>query len=568
MVKNILLLSILIISFFNARAQSWQWGSSGGGNVANTSLLPDNTVIDMATDPAGNVYVLSAVYQTGVNVDGHGITSWGDQDILISSFKCDGTYRWSKDIGSSSTDNPVALKTDSLGGVYVTGALYCDGVTDYIGADSTWAGTSFKSIFLVKFDTAGNYKWFRMPEPDSITIFGIIANSSYVYDISANRSGNIYMLCGLAPGAYASGGFVASTAGWYILEYDNAGNFINGNPIQITGNAGLLMTRDNQLGRYYVTGESNGVSLGTTAITSSQFMGCFNNSGTLLWLRQGTDAIADGSFFGRPTIDAQHNIYIAGSATSTDTFNAYAMINGGSSGSPVVFKLDTNGTNIWAKNAYANGVTNCSPIILNGNEVDISGSYPGKLTWPGAPDSLNQEASAGYAIFITRFNATTGAVLGMDSLKSNFGNDNYATAITADNFGNFYVGGDFASSLYIPVAGDTLENIGGNTNFFGAKYGTSNCDTTLVALGTTSQPTTPKEPLRVYPNPTMDELNIQNAGIGTIIGIFNIVGQQVFTGTITSDNQVVNTAGLRPGTYLLLLTDAGGNRTNKTFIKH
>ena len=77
--------------------------------------------MDMATDPHGNVYVLSTVMQTALNVDGHSITGYGAQDILLTSFTCDGTYRWSKDLGGNMKirDLAAAVKSRYAGrGVY------------------------------------------------------------------------------------------------------------------------------------------------------------------------------------------------------------------------------------------------------------------------------------------------------------------------------------------------------------------------------------------------------------------------------------------------------------------
>src|ERR1019366_10260482 len=97
--KLLLTICLLASTIFIASAQpSWQWGKRGGSSDALGGVT-DEVVQDMATDSHGNVYVLSYVLQTGLNVDGHPITEWGNHDILISSFKCDGTFRWAKDIG-------------------------------------------------------------------------------------------------------------------------------------------------------------------------------------------------------------------------------------------------------------------------------------------------------------------------------------------------------------------------------------------------------------------------------------------------------------------------------------
>jgi PKD repeat protein len=468
--KLLLTLHLFLFACYTTYAQSpsWQWGARGGSADVGFGG-PDESVVDMATDQHGNIYVLSYVLKTALNVDGHSITGYGGQDILITSFKCDGTYRWAKDIGSNSTEYPTALKTDTLGGVYVTGALFCDAVTDHISTDTSWSATSFKTLFLLKYDTAGNYKWFRMPEPDTLTIW---STSSYVNDMDVDGGGNSYMLCNLQAGAFASGAYIVTTPGNYILKYDKNGNFISGNSMQITGSSQLKMKRDFQKNRYYITGYLQGaLSFGSYPITNSIFVGCFNNAGTFLWQRQNNFDHGDPT--PRAAIDNQHNVYIVGTADVTDTFNGYGMVNAVNVG-PLIVKLDTNGLNVWAKNATTNAATFTfsNPTLSNTNEVDLAGQYPGKLKWAGYSDSL-MGVGGGYQIFITRFNASTGAVLGMDSLASTPGLNCDATAMVSDNFGNFYIGGDFPNQ--ITVNGTTLTSIGGNSDFFVAKYGTPNC---------------------------------------------------------------------------------------------
>ena len=560
-----LIMVMLLATSLLTNAQTWQWGKRGGSAEAGTGG-PDETVVDMATDPKGNIYVLSKVLQTSLNTDGHSVTGYGNQDILLSSFKCDGTYRWSKDIGGNSTDIPTAIKTDTLGGVYLIGYVFLNSSICHISTDTTLPITN-QTLLLVKYDTAGNFKWLRLPQ--AATVGAGSLGLTAAYDMDVDGGGNSNILSELYPGVYASGAFTAPTQGEYILKYDKNGNFLGGNSMQMTNPSQyslFSMKKDYQNGRYYITGliNSGTPSLGGIPITHPMFIGCFNNSGTLLWVKQDTDPIAEGSTFGRPVIDWQHNIYLGGRASPTDTFNGYALINGGS-GTPVAFKLDTNGNNIWAKNGSTNGATFSSTVILNGPEAIIAGQYPGRLKWAGYPDSLNLASGSGYHIFITRFNSTTGAVIGMDSLASTTGLNCDATALTSDKFGNFYIGGDFASS--ITVAGTTLNSIGGGSDFFIAKYGTANC-TGAISLET------PPEPgkfsitgIHVFPNPATDELNITGVPQATSYRLLSITGTTQMQGPLQEGNNSLPMQRLATGIYLLEMTGADGARNIVRVVK-
>ena len=579
---------ILIATSYLANAQSrWQWGKRGGSpNEALTLTEDDEYVVDMATDPAGNVYLLSIVQQDGfspVNVAGHIVTGWGDagqavENILITSFKCDGTYRWSKDIGTNNSNYPVAIKTDTLGGVYITGTLSEGSSTRHIDADTSWTSGSYQSMFLMKYDTAGHYKWFIYPQPDTLTELDVAFNPyTGVYDMDVDGGGNSYLLCDLEPGGYAGGSYVVTTEGTYILKYDKNGIFISGNHMQIINGypgCGLLMKKNPQNERYYITVENlygSAPSFGSISINHPMTVGCFNNSGSLLWLRQDTDPPSYYSAFGRPVIDKEDNVYLAGRASGSDTFNTYIMTNAGTYATavPVIFKLDSNGNNIWGRNATINGFTNCNNITLNGSEVDIAGSYPGLLKWAGYADSLNLPINSDYHVFITRFNSNTGVIIGLDSAGSSSGINNGPTAMTSDKYGNFYVGGFLTDQLWVtlPTGIDTLTNFGGYSDFFVAKYGTANC-TGAISLET------PPEPgkfsitgIHVFPNPATDELNITGVPQATSYRLLSITGTTQMQGPLQEGSNSLPVQRLATGIYLLEMTGADGARTIVRVVK-
>lgn len=498
MKKSLLHVSSLLFIVFSlicaaANAQSLRWGASGGSSDGSAGG-PDETVVDMATDPAGNIYVLSNVFHTSLYVAGHSKSAYGSRDIMLSSFKCDGTYRWSKLFGGSSDDVADAVKTDSLGGVYITGYLASHFITLHLDSDTSWAtGSSYKTLFLAKYDTAGNYKWLNMPESDTVGITA--ASNNTAIDMDVDGSGNIYLMTGLLPGSYAGGSFVVTSKGVYILKYSNNGFFQSNTKMQIgytrIGPQGLSLKRDFTLNRYYVTGNGVGITslvqnltFNGTAMTKPLFIGAFDNSGTFLWKRENTSGY--GTWFGRAAIDNQHNIYIAGTSQALsipDTFNSYVVHNSVTihGTAPLIVKLDTNGTNIWASNASSNHAVYSSNITLNGSSITIAGNYNGKLVCSGL-DSLYHPTAVGegYDIFLLNLNAGTGSFLKLDSITSSFPDNEFATGITADKHGNVYVGGNFGGSLFANT--DSMSNIGGGSDFFVTKYGYDNCNCTASPI--------------------------------------------------------------------------------------
>jgi hypothetical protein len=483
LMKKVLLLSALAILFSNlADAQSWQWGKRGGSADNGGGSGDRETVTDMATDPNGNVYILAYAGKTALNFDGHTKTGYSRRGWFIVSVSCNGTYRWSKVIGSYNDEYGVAIKTDALGGVYVLGRVSSSNSLGYGHFDTDTAiGYSEKRIALVKYDTSGNYKWLRRPEADTITGAG---SNNFPFDLAVDPNGTCHLYCYLTPGSFANGGFVNTTTGAHVLKYDASGNYVGHVDLAISGGNVLsyqnLRMTHSPSGKYYFTGTSRNILAPALTINSTsyppQFIVAFNSSGNFLW---GKKASGYWNIYGRPALDARGRIFISSAAQNGASFNGFTATTANvGAGGPVVNAIDTNGTMLWNTCARTNGSAGGQAIITNGTEVAIAGDYTGKVRWTGAKDSLNLPANYGGNVLFARLNAATGAFIKQDSLYSPSGYIERATGIAVDGHGNYYVGGYFETQ--INVAHDTLSN-GGETDFFVAKYG--------LPCGCTSAPT-------------------------------------------------------------------------------
>jgi predicted secreted protein len=77
---------------------------------------------------------------------------------------------------------------------------------------------------------------------------------------------------------------------------------------------------------------------------------------------------------------------------------------------------------------------------------------------------------------------------------------------------------------------------------------------------------TSKFQINVYPNPTTDFVNVTNAK-GSIISVYNLIGQEVYSIESISDIQEVNVSNLPSGAYILRV--ANGNETiSKQIMKY
>lgn len=492
----LIFLLLLLLSPTLLCAQSWQWGRHGGSTGSIAGGSPEE-VVDMATDPHGNVYLVASLnsfdrFINGVQSNLFVGPQYGGTSVLVS-FDCNGTFRWSKVFATKGrSSEAVAVATDQLGGVYLVNDMVMVTNSDSIHLDlDTTFSLASKRWILVKYDTSGVYQWHRMPQPDNTSLTSI--NHSRGYGLSVSDQGDIYWYCQMQSGLLGgSSSVVADSLGPYILHYNSEGDLLDLTPLEMFGTwtpseqwwvvLPRHFARDHQSGRFYVAGQYGCcLTLGGQPLSGSNYVGAFDSTGQFLWLRQSTIYYGVGrGFRDDPEIDQAGNIYLVGTSSHNDQFGNYQIVNSlatGVTGVPFAVALDSSGNNLWATNGSTNSVTDGDAVAIsrssNGvNEVAIGGSFPRQLIWAG--DTLSSPPNYGYDPFLARFDAN-GNGLGLTSLPSLFGFSDYASALTADAKGNFYLGGRMAGGGEIYVASDTLNGYGGNFDFFVAKFGTDNC---------------------------------------------------------------------------------------------
>lgn len=486
MIKRLLLVPLLLF-LTNIYAQEWEWGKRGG-SISSDGLSEDDEIYDMGVDRNGNVYILSQVYPQQ-NIDGHLHYGLGYRDVSLASFDCNGNFRWNKILGTpNGGDYGFSLRTDNIDGVYLSMSVIANNDTFFIDSDTSIAKPK-QSLFLIKYDTSGSLQWARSPQPDTLSFYSVYS-FSYTIDMDVDDNGNIFWLVNVPPGVYGgSNGFVTADTLNCILKYDRNGYFLGGIDIEADSLPGLstYMTRDYINKRIYLAGGGNGTPIiaGNQYIRHAKFLICLDEQGKYLWHRENNKT--GTGINGRPLIDEYGDIYLAGTThpdaphitppQTAEVFCGYAGKRGTGSSTPIVYKLNKDGILLWAVEPYINAATSGVGVAQKNNgEVIMVGHYPRALYWASHVDSLNLPPNSGYNIFIARLSVQTGVVLGVDQLTSPSGTSEYATTIVADGKNSIYVGGQIRNQVI--VAGDTLSQIGGNTDWFIAKYGHNNCNCT------------------------------------------------------------------------------------------
>jgi PKD domain/Secretion system C-terminal sorting domain len=495
-----LLFMLAFFLCFSVQSQTWQWAKRGGGtdNIPEYTYNVKEQVRDMDTDASGNVFILSPIGLTNVDVDGVDKETYGEytgaggalNDYLVSSFDCQGILRWSKVLSGFASDYFHTIGTDASGNVYLTGQMYPSSgpsqETIHFDTDSIVpyqsGNVNKQSLFLIKYTNEGSMEWVRAPQPDDVSIMVSLTALSYAMDL--DEQGNAYWLCGLPQGSYAQGQYVNTVEGitTHLLKYDANGNFVEGHPFDIALSGGahynIKMVRNASTDKFYIAGyrypiTTMQVSMGGEPITKPMYLAAFSSAGALEWKVENTES-TNAAYYGYLCdidLDAEGNIYITGRTKSTDTFAGGTFASGTTYAFPFVMKISAGGNTIWSTNAVSNSSVFSASIVVNGNEVAITGGG-GLLQWQG--QSTDFAGNQGYDTFFARFTTSDGTLISLEQITGSWGYDDYGTALAVTPSGNYYVGGSFGNQI---SPGDTtIISNGGQSDFFVARYGSEACD--------------------------------------------------------------------------------------------
>lgn len=572
--KKAILLLVLFIPLFTM-AQSWQWGRRGGSidQINTQGGIPPEQVYSIVTDSDRNIYALSAVGITSLDIDGNPKAGFADPttitDFAVSGFACDGTYRWSKIIGGAGPETINALQLDNEGNLYISGKFgSCSSSNNYparIENDTILNQTSASCslLFIAKYNGEGQMQWFRRPQE------GLDSSLSYsntgTSGMQVDGEGHVHMCVRIPPGNYGEGEFINDMPGsnYFILRYDSDGVLINAIPIdmQLEFSAGnhLRFYRNPNNGQYYFTSQkqsSHSAVVGGETVTKGFFLASFDSSGQFLWKRESTyDGMGMSAY--NLAFDSEDNIYMGGRFLGLNAESFLTFSTPIAATPAYIMKLNpVADTVLWAShNNY--GVSTWGGIVLKGDEVALT-SYTGTTIVWGSQTLFVNNMNEGTRALLARFDKDTGSCLGLSFIPSSNGHQNLGSSITADAAGDYILGGGFGGTQ--TFATNTISSVGGQSDFFIAKYSTSVCSDLDVAENTTNV-------FDIYPNPTKGILNIAGSGTDVLsLEVYNMLGQQMIAVSGSRDLKGIDVASLTSGHYIICITTSEGTYYRK-FIK-
>ena len=579
--KKLFLLTVLFLLPISLLAQ-YQWMQNGGGNniVNGSSFWDKEQVIDMATDSNRNIYVLSVIAMSGVEVNNNppiAVNTFEQNpyrtDFILISYACDGTYRWHKVFGGGGFDYPSGIQIDSQNNVYISGRVtQCsnnDGsdpfysiprIGDNTNIDYTFNTTlnSCQQIFLAKFNNTGVFQWIHFPH-DPLTITAtqhirIMRNFYMVNDV-------IHWIVQLAPGSYENGAFTntntTATFLYYVLKYDTNGTFISATPFDLqfsnypTGE--LRWYRNPNNGNYYVVYFNTAnitVTAGGNSLTPNlPKIICFNNLGQYLWHSESTISTSSNSSritFSSLDFDTQNNVYVSGYciSTSNSSFLGWNIFGNGPGATNFVMKCNPTMTNYyWVTNHSIGSTKLQNQIFYTPNKVYFAGAInQASFAW-GTQTISGPGPNNMFDPLLATFDPSTGNCNGLHRLIGGNGFDDSFTKIIQDSNGDIILGGFMGYDL-TDTNGTSYYSYGGNTDFFITKFASAAC-TTLT------NERFEKTDLYLFPNPTKNSVEIANLTENVSFELYDILGKMLLKDNLAPTDNKVDLSNFEKGIYLL-----------------
>ncbi|UMY66919.1 T9SS type A sorting domain-containing protein [Flavobacterium sp. HJ-32-4] len=366
-------------------------------------------------------------------------------------------------------------------------------------------------------------------------------------------TGVSYWMVAIPPGTYGDGAFVNQTPGinFFILKYSAQGNLTGAiGPLDIQYIEGYLGTlhfyRNPYNGFFYMyamkDSPTGSVSIGGQTTDKCFLLACFNEQGQFQWMRTDTSTSPYYSCLFDLTFDTDNSLYIAGKLCVNNMDSFLGVSANTTNTSPAfVMKTDPTASNvIWS--SYGNKeADNCGGIALNGDEVGFAGrANASNFTWGGQVLNVNTIGEGSEAL-LARFNKTTGACIALTKIPGDAGYDDVGSALTVDAAGDYLFGGGIGHQMTF-ASGD-IYNDGLETDFFVAKYATAPCQ----PLGLNDNQ---NDGFGLYPNPVDKQMVVSSSTSARYV-LVDMTGKQLAKGSLSEGENILETASLPPGVYLL-----------------
>jgi len=533
----------LISSKTNAQTQEWIWAHS----LTGISTEKSHSIVQ---DKSKNLLITGAFASSNLSFGTNTITSQGSYDVFVAKYDTLGNNIWAFSIGGSGEDEAWDIITDNLNNIYVTGWFKSSDF--YIGTDTVLHNTGQGTMFLVKYDTDGNFLWAK----------NSIGNGrEWGRALGVDDQNNVYL----------GGNFIGGNITISDSTFINQGSYdmyiakfkFNGEMqwAKHTGGSETELLRNlavNPYGDVYIVGDfsSNTIIFDTISLVNSSsyrdnFVVRYNSGGNVVWVKQITGSGEElGSFI---AVDWKENIYVTGQfGSSTCNFDSLQLTNSSSSKEVYLVKYDYYGEVKWVNAIYGENDDIAYSISSDmSNGLYLCGWFNSSDFGVGS-DVLS--SVGGYDIFVSKFDFSGDYYW---TKQTGGTNDDYAECIVSDENGNLYVTGKFNSNT-VDFDDITLNNSGSDDVFISKLI--FNDETYSNHINTND--------IKIYPNPVCNQLVIENKDL-LIEGVelFNITGKTINKFSFTDTQIRIDFSKYEKGIYLIKIKLTDGSYVNYKIMK-
>jgi gliding motility-associated-like protein len=508
-VKTFISFFIFFLVYVSNSSAQWIWARQAFPNSNAASAQPgfsQSSGMDIATDSVGNVYETGWFTDTAhfgsftvytpndsligpnslgscflVKYDPNGNVLWAKSATLPHSIYGPNGQFWTSDWAYG-----VSVAIDKKGAPYVVGYIH-DTASFGVYTLSSANYISNVNMFIVKYDANGNVLWAKNSTTPSNGSDGYVFCSKVCID----KFGNAYVT-GYFHDTVCFGSYTLLTHEKYydsfLAKYDPSGNVLWAiastlvPPTTSSNAAGSSVSIDNA-GNVYVVGNFYGtvkfgaftLSASINAANADVFLVKYDSSGKALWAISPIPASSYSSLSaGSLSINNWGNIYVTGNYTDTVSFGKIMLASSTQNGNSYLVKYDTNGNIKWAHSSKVKSSTSYACGYAVSADSFGNAYITGKLFDTVSFDTnvlIESYPSAAYGdgLFIAKYDSS-GNVLCANSLASG---GSYKNGISADNYGNVYMGSRFQrgaySGLFLAVGANSLYNVAGQLAYI-AKY--------------------------------------------------------------------------------------------------